>query len=161
RRQFGAPLTLRGLPPTLPAPGPGTRPPVRPGRLSAVAPLVSAVLARASSRAQRSAETPEQLPEQFGRYRIIKRPGHGGMGSVSRAQATHLERAVALKIPDFRDHDAPEARRRFLEEARTVATLRHPYLCPVYDAREIEGQPYLTMAYIKGQSLAALIGEEG
>ena len=83
------------------------------------------------------------------------------MGSVYLAQDTHLERPVALKVPDFGNHEDPEARRRFLEEARTAATLDHPYLCPVYDAGEIDGQPYLTMAYIEGQSLAALIGDEG
>ena len=68
---------------------------------------------------------------------------------------------MALKVPDFGAHEGPEARRRFLEEARTAATLDHPYLCPVYDAGEIDGQLYLTMAYIEGQSLAALIGDEG
>jgi formylglycine-generating enzyme required for sulfatase activity/serine/threonine protein kinase len=102
-----------------------------------------------------------RVPEQFGRYRIIRRLGRGGMGSVYLAQDTHLERPVALKVPDFGDHEVPEARRRFLEEARIAATLRHPYLCPVYDAGEIDGQLYLTMAYIDGQSLAALIGDEG
>jgi serine/threonine protein kinase len=99
--------------------------------------------------------------ERFGRYQIIKRLGQGGMGSGYLAQDTHLERTVALKIPDFGKHEGPDARRRFLEEARTAATLDHPYLCPVYDAGEIDGQPYLTMAYIEGQSLAALIGDEG
>ena len=102
-----------------------------------------------------------KLAEQFGRYRISKRLGQGGMGSVYLAQDTHLGRAVALKLPDFGQHEAPEARRRFLEEARTAATLDHPYLCRVYDTGEIEGQLYLTMAYIEGQSLAALIGDEG
>ena len=102
-----------------------------------------------------------RLAEQFGRYRISKRLGQGGMGSVYLAQDTHLERPVALKLPDFGKHEGPEARRRFLEEARTAATLDHPYLCRVYDTGEIEGQLYLTMAYIEGQSLAALIGDEG
>jgi formylglycine-generating enzyme required for sulfatase activity len=102
-----------------------------------------------------------KLAEQFGRYRINKRLGQGGMGSVYLAQDTHLGRAVALKIPDFEQHEAPEARRRFLEEARTAATLDHPYLCRVYETGEIDGQLYLTMAYIEGQSLAALIGEDG
>ena len=75
-------------------------------------------------------EKPEPLPEQFGRYRIIKRLGQGGMGSVYLAQDTQLERRVALKVPDFGDHEGPEARRRFLGEARAAATLDHPYLCP-------------------------------
>jgi serine/threonine protein kinase len=107
------------------------------------------------------AEAIPKLPEQFGRYRIIKRLGQGGMGSVYLAQDTHLGRPVALKVPDFAVHEDPEARKRFLEEARTAAKLCHPYLCQVYDAGEIDGQPYLTMAYIEGQSLAALVGGEG
>ncbi len=102
-----------------------------------------------------------RFDKQFGRYRIIKRLGQGGMGSVYLAQDIHLERPVALKLPDFSPHDGPEARVRFLEEARTAATLDHPYLCRVYEAGEFQGQPYLTMAYIEGQSLAASIGDEG
>jgi formylglycine-generating enzyme required for sulfatase activity/serine/threonine protein kinase len=106
-------------------------------------------------------EMAEQLLEQLGRYTIIKRLGQGGMGSVYLAEDTQLGRRVALKVPDFGPHEGPEARKRFLGEARTAATLDHPYLCPVHDAGEIGGKPFLTMAYIEGQSLAALIGDEG
>ena len=106
-------------------------------------------------------EMAEQPLKQLGRYTIIKRLGQGGMGSVYLAEDTQLGRRVALKVPDFGPHEAPEARRRFLEEARTAATLDHPYLCPVHDAGEIDGTLFLTMAYIEGQSLAALIGDEG
>jgi serine/threonine protein kinase len=118
-------------------------------------------LTDSSAQAHQSEESPEQIPEQFGRYRIIKRLGQGGMGSVYLAQDTHLERPVALKIPDFEIHEGVDARRRFLEEARAAATLDHPYLCRVYETGEIEGRPFLTMAYIEGQSLAALIDDEG
>ena len=83
------------------------------------------------------------------------------MGSVYLAEDTQLGRRVALKVPDFGPHEAPEARKRFLAEARAAATLDHPSLCPVFDAGEIDGRLYLTMAYIQGQSLAALIGAEG
>ncbi len=161
RCQFGAPLTLEDY---------LRRFPHQAGELARLIPQDGSGLSRNSSvaapsrsspRVQKSAKTPEQLPEQLGRYRIIKRLGQGGMGSVYLAQDSHLERPVALKVPDFGNHEAPDARRRFLEEARTAATLDHPYLCPVYDAGEIDGQPYLTMAYIEGQSLAALIGDEG
>ncbi len=114
-----------------------------------------------SSPLEKPGETPAHLPEQFGRYRIISRLGQGGMGSVFLAEDTQLERRVALKVPGFGSSIGPEARKRFLDEARTAATLDHPYLCPVYDAGEIDGQLYLTMAYIEGKSLAALVGERG
>ena len=83
------------------------------------------------------------------------------MGSVYLAEDTQLGRRVALKVPDFGPHDGPEARKRFLDEARAAATLDHPYLCPVYDVGEIDGRLYLTMAYIEGQSLAALDRRRG
>jgi formylglycine-generating enzyme required for sulfatase activity len=108
----------------------------------------------------RPRETAPWLPATFGRYRIIRRLGQGGMGSVYLAEDTRLGRRVALKVPDFGPQERPEVRQRFLDEARTAATLDHPNLCPVFDAGEIDGRPYLTMAYIAGQSLAALVGAE-
>jgi serine/threonine protein kinase len=104
---------------------------------------------------------PEPLTERFGRYQILRRLGQGGMGAVYLAEDTQLGRHVALKVPDFGQDDGPEARRRFLEEARTAATLDHPYLCPVYDVGEVEGRLYLTMAYIEGKSLAEVIRAQG
>ncbi len=161
RRQFGAPLTLEDYNRRFPHQAeelarlitPSGRPQSR--HSSVAAPF------RSSPPVQKSRETPGNSPQQFGRYRIIKRLGQGGMGSVYLAQDTQLERRGGPEGPRLRAHEGPEARRRFLDEARTAATLDHPYLCPVYDAGEIDGQPYLTMAYIEGQSLAALIGDEG
>jgi serine/threonine protein kinase len=161
RRQFGALLTLEDYQRRFPHQAEefarliGQGGPALSRHSSVAAP------SRSSAQALKSEESPERIPEQFGRYRIIKRLGQGGMGSVYLAQDTHLERPVALKVPNFGKHEVLEARRRFLEEARTAATLDHPYLCPVYDAGEIDGQLYLTMAYIEGQSLAASIADEG
>ena len=161
RRQFGVPLALEDYIRRFPHQAGELARMIAQGGSAVSRRSSVAAPSRSSTRARRTAETPEQLPEQFGRYRIIKRLGQGGMGSVYLAQDTHLERPVAIKVPDFGNYEDPEARRRFLEEARTAATLDHPYLCSVYDAGEIDGQLYLTMAYIEGQSLAALIGEEG
>src|SRR6516225_5244843 len=102
------------------------------------------------------AAVPPDLPEQFGRYRIMRRLGQGGMGSVYLAEDTQLQRRVALKVVGEGSRESPEARQRLLAEARAAATLDHPYLCPVHDVGEIDGRLYLTMAYIDGQSLAEL-----
>src|SRR5262249_49660177 len=55
----------------------------------------------------------------------------------------------------------PQARARFLREARAAAGLRHPNLCPVYDAGEVGGALYLSMAYIEGEPLARLLSRRG
>jgi predicted Ser/Thr protein kinase len=147
RRQCGAPLVLEDY---------LRRFPNQAGELARLIALGSSF-----SIVDRAPAASRELPEQFGRYRIVQRLGQGGMGSVYLAEDTRLGRRVALKVPEFKPNDGPEARQRFLEEARAAATLDHPYLCPVYDAGEIGGRPYLTMAYIEGQSLAALVGAKG
>ena len=96
------------------------------------------------------------LPECFGRYRILRKLGQGGMGAVYLAHDTELDRPVALKVPRFSAGDS-DAVERFKREARTAATLRHPNLCPIFDVGQIDGRLYLTMAYVEGRSLAELI----
>jgi predicted Ser/Thr protein kinase len=97
-----------------------------------------------------------QLPVTLGRYQLRKLLGKGGMGAVYLAHDTLLDRPVALKIPSFANA-ASTARERFVQEARAAATLAHPNLCPVYDAGTIDGVEYLTMAFIEGKPLTALI----
>src|SRR5262249_33489091 len=97
------------------------------------------------------------LPERLGRYRIQRQLGRGAMGTVYLAHDSQLDRQVALKVPHFAPADGPEIRQRFLREARAAATIEHPNVCPVYDVGEINGTPYLTMAYLQGQSLAHLL----
>src|SRR5262249_2475853 len=98
-----------------------------------------------------------QLPEQFGRYRIKKRLGHGGMGAVYLAHDERLDRQVALKVPHFGPDIDPEILQRFYREARAAATFVHPNVCPIYDVDECDGVPYLTMAFIEGKPLADVI----
>ncbi|QDT35026.1 bifunctional serine/threonine-protein kinase/formylglycine-generating enzyme family protein [Thalassoglobus polymorphus] len=97
-----------------------------------------------------------EIPETFGRYAIQKVLGQGAMGAVYLAKDTQLDRDVALKIPKFGDGsgvDDKELLERFYREARASATIRSPNICPVYDVGEIEGQHYITMAYIEGRPL--------
>jgi formylglycine-generating enzyme required for sulfatase activity/serine/threonine protein kinase len=161
RRQFGAPAALEDY---------LRRFPHQAGALARLIARGDSAQSRARPASDRPAAAapvempgpaPQPLPAQFGRYRIIRRLGQGGMGSVYLAEDTQLRRRVALKVPDFGVSDGPEARRRFLHEARAAATLDHAYLCPVYDVGEVDGRLYLTMAFIEGPSLAAAIGAAG
>jgi len=102
-------------------------------------------------------QTAGDLPERFGRYRIIKKLGAGGMGTVYQATDTQLGRQVAIKVPRFANDDTAEWIARFYREAGAAANFHHSNLCPVYDVGEIEGVHYLTMAYVDGQTLAKVI----
>lgn len=100
--------------------------------------------------------TSVEVSESFGRYAIQKVLGQGAMGAVYLAKDTQLDRDVALKIPKFGDGngvDEEELLARFYREARAAATLRSPNICPVYDVGEIDGQHYITMAFIEGRPL--------
>jgi serine/threonine protein kinase len=106
------------------------------------------------------APAPTETQKTFGRYQLQRLLGQGGMGAVYLAQDTVLHRTVALKLPRFAPDD-PDMRVRFLREARSAAVLSHPAICPVFDVGEVDGQPYLTMAYIEGASLAQQLREHG
>ena len=101
------------------------------------------------------------VPTHLGRYRIIQEIGHGGMGTVYLALDGQLDRQVALKVPHFDPAQSPRLRERFYREARAAAAVEHPNLCPIYDVGEIDGLPFLSMAFIQGRSLSSLIKEKG
>jgi len=86
-------------------------------------------------------------------YKIIEKIGEGGMGVVYKAEDTKLKRAVVLKFlhPDLTRE--MEAKERFIQEAQAAAALDHPHICTVYEINESEGQTYIAMAYVDGQSL--------
>jgi serine/threonine protein kinase len=100
------------------------------------------------------------LPARFGRYEMQRLLGRGGMGTVYHAFDTELRRDVALKIPNFQV-DCPNAIERFLREGRAAAALRHPGICPVYDVGQVQGTYFLSMGYIEGQSIAAMLKNGG
>src|SRR5262249_23054579 len=110
---------------------------------------------------EHTGNAPPTLPESFGRYRILERLGQGGMGTVYLAHDTQLQRRVALKVPRFAGGASREAVERFFREARIAATCHHPHLCPVFDAGEVEGVPYLTMPFLTGEPLSAWLRRSG
>jgi tetratricopeptide (TPR) repeat protein/tRNA A-37 threonylcarbamoyl transferase component Bud32 len=94
-------------------------------------------------------------------YRILGQVGEGGMGVVYVAEDTVLGRRVAIKIPHA-GRDEKQYRSRFLREARAVSKLRHPNIAAVYDYGETpEGQPYIVMELVSGQTLGDLLAGPG
>jgi serine/threonine protein kinase/WD40 repeat protein len=86
-------------------------------------------------------------------YRIVEKLGEGGMGVVYRAEDVNLGRPVALKVLSAQLVSDPKARKRFLREAKAAAALDHPGICTVYEAGEVEGQLFIAMALLEGQTL--------
>jgi len=86
-------------------------------------------------------------------YKILEKLGEGGMGVVYKAQDTKLKRTVALKFLTPHTLGSDEEKARFVREAQAAAALDHPNICTVYEIDEAEEQTFISMAYIKGQSL--------
>ena len=86
-------------------------------------------------------------------YRIEKRVGQGGMASVYLAIQVSLDRPVALKIlsPDY--SDSPEFSKRFLNEGRILASLRHSNIITIHDIGIEDGMHYISMEYVEGEDL--------
>lgn len=93
----------------------------------------------------------------FGRYRVERVLGSGGMGIVYLAEDLRLGRRVALKIPKFDAEGKLHLSERFRREARTMGSVQHRNLCPIYDVDEQDGTHYLTMAFVDGETLAQVI----
>jgi hypothetical protein len=104
---------------------------------------------------------PPALPTTFGRYRIVRLLGRGGMAAVYLAHDTRLDRAVALKVPRFGPDEGARVVERFEREARIAATFMHPHLCPVYDVGQVDGVHYLTMPFLEGEPLSERLVREG
>lgn len=90
---------------------------------------------------------------RFGGYELGRQIGRGGMGVVYHAVQVSLRRPVALKVILDAELATPQARRRFNIEAEAAARLDHPNIVPIYEFGECEGQPFLSMKLIPGETL--------
>jgi len=110
---------------------------------------------------QRSFESGNQtdLPRQFDRYELIERLPGAGMSEVYRAR-TVIGKTVLVKILPSQE-DQPDARVRFLEEAKIAASLSHENIVSVYDYGEFAGLPFMVMEFLDGETLDSVIGRGG
>ena len=93
-------------------------------------------------------------------YKIIKKIGSGGMGTVYKAQDTKLDRSVALKFLPSHLSQAEEEKKRFIHEAKAASALDHPNICSIYEINETkDGQMFIVMACYEGESLKEKIAQ--
>ncbi len=93
---------------------------------------------------------------RIGDYEILEILDRGGMGIVYKAYQRKLRRIVALKMIQQGQFCSPEVRKRFQNEAETVARLRHPNLVAIHEVGEHNGVPFFSMEFVKGRTLADL-----
>ena len=96
-------------------------------------------------------------PSEIGKYRIERRLGQGGMGTVYLARDSRIGRHVALKLLRV---DDDETRMRFEAEAQSAGRLKHPNIVTIYDYGDVEGFPFIVMEYVEGSTLASMIAQE-
>jgi serine/threonine protein kinase len=90
----------------------------------------------------------------IGRYEVIHELGRGGMAIVYLARDPLIKRQVAVKVLPRQFTFDPQFRTRFQREAEVIASLEHPFIVPVHDFGEHDGQPFIVMRYMPGGTLA-------
>lgn len=100
------------------------------------------------------------IGRQIGSYRILSRVGAGGMGEVYLAEDETLDRKVAIKFLSQESQTDEQTRMRLIREAQAAAKLDHPNVCAIHEVGRHEGQSFIVMQYVEGETLAARISSQ-
>src|SRR5215469_9926111 len=96
-------------------------------------------------------------PKKLGKYEVLDIVGRGGIGVVYKAIDPGIGRLVAIKMMTVGFADDPKLLKRFYREAQSAGKLQHPNIVTIYDLGDQDGNPYMVMEFLKGESLGSII----